>query len=810
MEDPYFDFIQPNFSFWPLYNTSKSVLLDEEKWQNFFLSDPISLILFLNSINFKIKKVNFFDYYQETNLFFRFLKDLVKSKPRNIYVLQEFNGIIADIVSKLSVVKRFNKKQEKVALDYLKLLELMFTPSCRYLIEKMDINRWMNDFEKMTTNPFSSSAFLSQFRKTLLLSFQSSAFIKKYPVLIRMIGQLAHSLDKTRIDTNELEAIKLFDLLGVLDHLLKTKQMAKLPERRQNNLSRQIKNARHLIYMEFEPYIERNFLKFIFFKAYLTQSYIHSTNLTDVCNSDRYHMQCKSDYLRFKDTYFCASGLFPKFRITIKNNNYSKLNLDKWCVDMRQAEQRFMTWMEGSVGLKPSYKMSLYTLYLSDFKRNFLVDKLIFERDDRQEDNQAHNLPMAYFLSKKNQKFNLLMGSTYAYTTNPFDHTHGYMYHLCGLFEKYSLDLSLVEGLAELYSRGICSERSIEDLRIFVNDTYIFELFKKRQSLFYFYSLKWVGYLVNERPELLKKWIIASKNNNNETFYLTIDRFIENTSNIEVFVNWSRQQVSVCNAYLNVFSNEHRPPMIYLTAIKHALNQTETIQTSHRHNEMMTFLNQSYDFEMSGHHRTLNLVDVPETKQTNERFKQQLERGFPLPLGAFVAGFISGCFDNVSILYQEKSPFFSTSLKFGFKPFISALISSDLNVLLFDEGQTLQEKVNTLIFYFSFNFLAVFYGESLNKKLFERIQNKALCFFVPLLTWTLLWNPGFFFSEERELFSTLFLQLLQGFSFKLGGEAYGYAKNITRFSSLWHKSQPKMTENNELSNNIEMRIKSNP
>ena len=147
----------------------------------------------------------------------------------------------------------------------------------------------------------------------------------------------------------------------------------------------------------------------------------------------------------------------------------------------------------------------------------------------------------------------------------------------------------LVKHINWIYSRGICSERSIEDLRVFVNDTYIFELFKKRQQLFYFYSLKWVAYLVNEQPKLLKKWINSSKNNNSENFYLAINRFIGNDSNIGAFVNWSRQQVNVCNDYLNGFYDEHQPLIIYLKDIRRALNQTRSLQVRHVHNSISNF-----------------------------------------------------------------------------------------------------------------------------------------------------------------------------------------------------------------------------
>lgn len=808
MENSFFDFfMQPNFYFWPLPDSAKSVLLKEEKWQDFFLSDPISLILLLSSINMNIKNVNFFKYYPETNLFFRFLKKLVKSKPQNARVLQEFNGIIADIVSKLSLVKRFDGKKENVILNYLNLLELMLAPPYRYLVEKIEIDHWINNFEKITTKSFASSALLSQFRNTLLLSFQSPAFIKRYPILIGMIGKLAYSLDKEQIDANELEAIKLFDMLGTLDHTLKVSQLAKLKSE-QTKRYQLIQNTHHLIYRQFEPYVERNFLKFIVFKVYLEQSYINSTSLVDLCNSNRYQAQCKSDYIRFKDMYYCPTNKFSKFWITIKNNNYPKLNLDKWCVGMRQAEQLFITSMKENFGFKLQYNASLYTLHISDFKRNFLTDKFLFERDDRDWD-QPHNLPMAYFPSKKNKLFNILMGSTYAYTTNALDLVHGYMYHLSGLFSKaHQLDLSLMEGLAELYSRGICSERSIEDLKVFVNDTYIFELFKKRQQLFYFYSLKWVAYLVNEQPRLLKKWINSSKNNNSENFYLAINRFIGNDSNIGAFVNWSRQQVNVCNDYLNGFYDEHQPLIIYLTDIKRALNQTRSLQVRHVHNSISNFQVPLRSSDKISYQN--DLISTHLSKPDDRTLNQELKKGFSLPLGALSTGIISAYFDDLSLMYRDKNPLFPIYIDYGFKPFVSALVSANLNILLFDQSQGLGEKINYLLMYFLFNFSSVFFGQALNKKMTEFIQNKVLCFFLQILTWTLLWNPSFLFLEERQLLSTFFFQLVQGLSFKMGEEIYRHGKKISSLGIFRCKrAHPSITENNELSNNMENFNKAN-
>lgn len=795
--------VKPDFSAWEISKSLKILLIKENKWNDHFLIDPSILAAVLNTLYEQIKRVNFFNSPAETTLFFKFLRALVESKPHNDEVLREFSQITAEILDKLTLETRFDNKQEKVVLHYLKLLALMLEPKHRYLFEKPEIGLWTNDFQKISRTPFNSSELLSQFRNTLQLSFQSTPFIKNYPALIQTISELACSLDKANIDSNELAAMKLFDTLGALDHTLKTTQVYRI-KINQASVKQSIQQARNLVYNEFIPYVEENFLQFIVYKSYLTRSYPNSTNLIALCNAENYRAQCQSDYIRFKDSYRCITEQFIDFSIDIKNNNHSKLDLDRLCMAMRTAES-FIDFLK-EFGLNPYYNESQYSLHMADSKKNFRIDKFLFEREDTPE--TSHTVLATYFQLEKSTSIEPLSGSTYTYTTDLHAIIHEYIHHLYSLFVKnIEFDLTSTEGVAELYAAGVCPINSMHDLRNFVNDTFIFEFLKTRRYPFYFNALKWVGYLVNEQPLLFTKLVSFLQKNDTQNFYASLDSFIGNATNIKSFVDWSNQQVNTCNQYWSIFPEGHQPPLIYLDSVKAYLNQTPTIEQS-----SFNFHNaRKRDLLVCSHNEPYETVSYStiETKSAFKEFNQQVRIGMPLLSASFLAGLNSIALDDLGLSYKDKCPSLPAYINYGLKPLVFAVVSAGLNSLLFDRTVEAEEKFARLFTYFVMNYLSVIIGQPLTQKIAEKIQNKILCFFVQMLTWTLLWNPSLFISENNKILPTLFLQLAQGFCFKAGEETFRLGKNIcSSVSSFWYKKQPQALtiEDAFIANDQEMQL----
>lgn len=775
--------IKPNFSSWPISPSLKILLLNEEKWPDYFSINPIGLAMILSAFNQQITSVNFFDNPPETTLFFRFLRKLAETKPWHKGVLREFSEITAEILDKISVEPRFNSKQENVVIHYLQLLSLMLEPKYRDLFKKPEISLWTNDFQKISQRPFNSLELLSQFRHTLLLSFQSITFIKNYPVLIRTISDLAYSLDKAQIDSNELAAMELFDTLGMLDHTLKVSRVRKVIVN-QAMINRSLQDTRKFIYNQFKRYVEKNFLQFIVYKSYLARSYSNSTQLTELCKSKNYRSQCKSDYVRFKDNYRCSIDRLPSFFIDIRNNNCSKVDLDRLCVAMRAVEP-FVLWME-KFGFKPNYNASQYRLHLADSEKNFLIDKFLFERDIPSE---KFGTMATYFPFENPSQTGPLLGSTYTYTLDPPALKHEYVHHLYALYvQNREIDLTLAEGMAELYSSGICSEKNIYDLRNFVNDTFIFELFKARQYPFYFNALKWVAYLVNEKPDLFKTLVCFLQKKDKRSFYTEMDTFIDNASNVQAFVAWSRQQVNLCNNYLSIFPNGHEPPMIYFNDIKVCLNQTQTLSTEFSFFNSTSALSKR-NFLVYSDKDLTGLQETALVSYSSEEFTSQVKKGLPLLLHSLLAGFTSACLDNVSLAHRSNYPLLPAYIQYGLKPFLFAVVSAGLNNVFFDQTVEIEQKIARIFTYFSINYLSVAIGQPLTQKLAEKIHNKILCFLVQMMIWTLLWNPSLFLSENSKLLPTLFLQFVQGFCFKVGEETYQLGKSLYSSSSFWCKKQ---------------------
>ncbi|MGC1854084.1 MAG: hypothetical protein WA659_01735 [Candidatus Aquirickettsiella sp.] len=577
-DDMDFIFNKPNFSSWSISTSLQSLLLREEKWPDYFAIDPTALAPVLNTISEQIKPVNFFNHPPETDLFFRFLRKFVESKPHNDNVLKAFSQITAEILDKLSLESRFDSQQEKVVIHYLNLLALMLEPSYRYLFEKPEISIWTNDFQKISRAPFYSNALLSHFRNTLLLSFQCVPFIKKYPALIQTIIDLAYSWDKAEIGSNELALMKLLDTLGVVDHTLKTSRIW-LIKKNQPVIKALIRECYSVLFDQFRPYVDGNFLKYIFYKAYLQQSNkdMPVIALMQLCENRDYQEHCNVHSPLFNTSYDCPPGQFSNLFITLRYNN-PKLNSGSACTDMRKVELSFKDGMKKNGINELNYTESQNYLYITDSKKDFLIAKFLFERDDPPE--TSYTVWATHFPAENQSLSDPLLGSTYTYSMDPSILKHEYIHHLTALFFKnISIDLTLTEGIAELYAEGICSKRQINDLRNFVNDTFIFEFFKARRYPFYFNALKWTGYLTSENPELFKILLNCWQENDLESFYTNINRFTANTSNIDTFVIWSRQHVNTCNRYLSLFPDGHQPPLIYLDDIKACLNQTPTLTT---------------------------------------------------------------------------------------------------------------------------------------------------------------------------------------------------------------------------------------
>lgn len=808
MEDIDFIFNKPNFSSWPISTSLQSLLLREEKWPEYFAIGPTALAPVLNTISEQIKPVNFFNHPPETDLFFRFLRKFVESKPHNDDVLKAFSQITAEILDKLSLEARFDSQQENVVIHYLNLLALMLEPRYRYLFDKAEISIWTNDFQKISRTPFYSNALLSHFRNTLLLSFQCVPFIKNYPALIQTLNDLAYSLEKVKIDSNELAFMKLLDTLGVLDHTLKTSPIWRI-KKNQTVIQQLIRETHHGVYNQFKWFVEERFLKYIFYKSYLQQSNkdMPVTTLMQLCESRDYQEQCNVHSALFNTSYDCPPGQFSDLFITIRLND-PQLKSANLCKHMRGVEPIFMHEMKKFEIDKLNYTGSQNYLYITDSKKDYLTATFLFERDDPPE--ASYTVWATYFPAENQSLSDPLLGSTYTYTMNPSILKHEYIHHLTALFVKnISLDLTLTEGIAELYAEGICSKRQINDLRNFVNDTFIFEFFKARRYPFYFNALKWTGYLTNENPELFKILVNYWQKNDLESFYTNINSFITNTSNVETFVDWSRQHVNTCNHYLNIFPDGQQPPLIYLDDVKTCLNQMLPIEFSNHslpngpfNRNLLSDLDDNLDEIALAYYSA-------DTKPANQEFSSQVKVGLPLPLYSLSAGFTSACMDDVGLANKDKYPYLPAYIQYGIKPFMFAALSAGLNSILFDEKTELEEKFARLFIYSLLNYLSLLIGQPLTQMLAKTTQNKIICFFVQSLAWMMLWNPSLFISESSRILPTLFLQLSQGLCFKVGEETYHLGKKAYSYSSsFWHKQKPPSlaTGDGFLNNDEEMQM----
>lgn len=181
----------------------------------------------------------------------------------------------------------------------------------------------------------------------------------------------------------------------------------------------------------------------------------------------------------------------------------------------------------------------------------------------------------------------------------------------------------------------------------------------------------------------------------------------------------------------------------------------------------------------------------------------------PLPMSALLGGFLSAHFDHIGEMHQEECPSLPAYMTYGFKPFLSALISSGFNYVLFDQDEEIEEKFARFFTYFILNFLGVIFGQPLTQKIAETVHNKLMCFLVQSLTWALLWNPSLFASESLEIIPVVCMQLLQGLFFKGGEETYRLVKKSFNFStSFWHTPAVNLVEQKQASNNevIQMRL----
>ena len=789
--------VMPDFSSWPISPSLKTLLRNDEKWLDYFSMDPDTLVIILNTLSKQIKNVDFFASPVDTDQFFEFLIKLVESKPKNDQVLKKFSEVTVDILDKISMQTQLDTAQVQVAIHYLNLLSLMLEPDYRYLFNNPEISIWTNDFQKISRVPFNSPELLSWFRHALLLSFQSNACIKKYPVLLQTIAELALSVEKNHGESNELAAMKLFDTLGVLDHTLKTSRVRRIDVNR-SAIKLSIQATRNLLYDQFQPFVERNFLHYIVYKSFLSQSYKDSAiHLTQWCESSDYRAHCKSDYLRFKDSYNCSPGQFSDFSIVIQNNNLSTVALDKACKAMRDAEFFFASGMK-DFGFIPRYNASHYLFHLAASKNDFLIDQFLYERNDPPV--KSYTVQASYFQNDAIAT-DFLLGKTYSYTMDAVVVVHEYIHHLYALFvSDLAFDLTTTEGIAELFSGGVCSARNIHDLRNFVNDTSIFEFFRHRKYPFYFNALKWVAYLINEQASVFETLVHLLQGEGKEAFYATIDSFIGNSSNIQAFVDWSNQQVNTCNAYLRIFPKaHHQPAIIYLDSIKQLLNYSKnTIPPQPE--RILRHIAKS-DLILSHSKPDLIGTDLVAYSKKNKSNSDTLQR-VPLPMSALMAGFLSANFDHMGEIYQEKYPSLPAYIHYGFKPFVFALFSAGLNTILFDESAEIEEKFARLFTYFIMNFCGVVIGQPVMQNIAENIQNKVLCFLVQSLTWTLLWNPSLFMTESSQLIPVMRLQLLQGLFFKVGDETYKLIKKTYHSSSsFWHNKEERSTSEEPILNN---------
>lgn len=775
---------RPSFASWPLSPAMRISLVWEEKWVQMFSLGAEGVSLLLNTLHEQLKAVDYFSNLIDTQQFFKFLEKLIETKPLDSQVLEKINNILSDLFEKIILKKRFNETEAKIPAYYLDLLKLMLEPEHRYLFRKSEININAKNFLTISKIAFHSPELLTQFRHTLLLSFECQEFIKDQVILRRVISNLAKCIEKNNAELNERAVMQLLDVLGVLSSILRS-----IPGLNQPRVGAAIWRLSRLIYNQFKPFVEKDLLKFIFYKFFLTQSYKNSEHLAQLCGSPIYRRRCISDYVRFRNNHSCQIEQLPNFLIDIHANNRSKLDLDKVCFTLRGIEP-FIFWMEDKFSFKLNYNLSQYTLYLADSEKDYLTDKFFFESYDDLvlKDSRA----AAYFPSQKSNQTTLL-GTTYTHSTQYSVLIHEYIHHLMLLFfNHHALNLALREGIIELNSEGVCSKKNLRSLDIYINEAVIFDFYSPQEFLLHFSALEWVGYLVNEEPQFLSELL---QRNVSSHYDARINTYFGDVSNRQIFVTWSQQQTKLCVDYLSHFPDAHQPPLIYLEDIKNFLNQTQ------RFNSTAHIPKRSLQCYASKENETdIAAYASAETKTSDQMLSQQMKIGIPLPVSALFAGGASACFDDVVLIYQNQYPSLPTYINYGLKPCLFAVMSAGLNTLLFDQTVEIEEKFARLYTYFVINFLSTMAGQILTEKLAERIHNKILCYCVTTFTWILLWNPSLFFSKENELLPTFLLQLIQGFCFKLGEKTYQLGKNICS-SSFWHKTRPPtpINEENDLS-----------
>lgn len=790
--------MEADFSSWSISKSLKKLLINEEKWPDYFSIDPEILETILHVLAEQLETVDFFLSPTDTNHFFKFLEKLVESKPKHKGVLHQLSEMTVDVLDKISLEARLNDPQISVTLDYLNLLSLMLQLNHCSLFNTPEISTWVNDFQKVSNIPFNSSALLSQFRHALLLSFECRAFIKNYPALIQTIADLSQSVEKIyaeSADSNELSAMKLLDTLGALDHFLKKSEIRSVVLN-QTRIKQSIQETRNLLYNEFKPFVEEDFLQYIVFKTFLQQSYkeLTANNLTQLCESSDYRAQCNADYVRFKDSHNCPPGQFPDFSIAIQHNNRSDLEFNKLCTLMRTAES-FVPWME-DFGLLPHYNVSRSTWYFAASERDFRMDKFLFERDGDDPSKKSYTVMATTYLNKDPNQANCLVSRIYSHTTAPALIAHESNHPMYGLFVKdLEFDLTTTEGTAELHATGVCPIYNMRNLRNFVNDTFIFEFLKARKYPFYFNALKWVAYLVNEKPTLFKTLIELLQSERKEAFYEEIDTFIANSSNIQAFVAWSNQQFNLCEQYLSIYPEAHEPPFIYLDDIRSLLNLSEP-------NSLLLERNLS---------RRIAKRSLPQENRESEGLLGVLSGGMSLlPLWSLGAGFFTAGLDDIGQANRKRIPSLPAYINYGFRPLLFAAVSAGLNDYVFDDTAKVDEQFSHFFTYWMMNSLGVLFGQALTEKMAEKIHNKLLCFFMQSLVWTMLWNPSLFMVEEYALLPVLVLslQLLQGVFFKTGEISYTLAKNVcTSTSSFWHKKDQPLDLNDPVFSQEEKKAK---
>lgn len=764
------------FSSWPISPGMKRFLSCEDNWPAVLSQSSNATLLFLQTLSAEFKGVNYFSSLDNTEQFFAFFKKLIECKPQDSQVLTEISTIQSDIFKKMCLKKSFNSREAKVAIEYLDFLKVCLTVDHGYLLARPEMSIGPNLFLTLSKIRFKSADYLTQFRHTLLASVDRKKFLEDHEVLLNVISNLAKSIKKQTAENNPQAAMQLLDVLGVLTNRLQTSHDRNLTL---SALENSIHQKSRFIYRRFKPFVEDKLLKYSYYKLFLAQVYQSTKNLAQLCQSHAYRKQCISEYDRFIDIYHCATGQFPSFLIEFQHNNQSQTDLDKVCSAMRETEI-FVTWMKNNFGFKPNYNCSQFTLHIASSEKDFLIDKFLFEREDALK--KSYSVKASYFPAENSSQIEPFLGSAYTSTVDYSLLAHEYIHHLTALYiNNLELDLTLIEGLAELNSVGICSERHIRDLRNSVNDTFIFEFLKARKFPFYFNAFKWVAYLVNEQPQRLKEFLSFLQNNNTQGFYATLDTLINNELNRQAFVTWAHRQVTFCNSYLKHFPNGHQPPSIYLVEITAHLNQTTTLGSP---KIILTKRDVSSHSTAIDLHETLKGASL--TVQDSRW--QGMEGGPSLALTALFSGVASSMFDDLGLYYQDSYPSLPLYLNNGLKPFIFAAISANLNSVFYDQTVSqVDEKFARLFVYFVMNFLGVLIAQPLNKKLTEKIQNQALNFFIQVLTWTLLWNPSLFLSEASQIVSTIFLQVTQALWFKMGEESVQLGKRMC--SPFWDRKK---------------------